>query len=121
MRSRSLCSAKCKLHSTPQPQPPMDADAIRRRAVPPPFVPRLRSPLDASHFDPPDDEDAESGGEDDFAAELRKLLTPSAGDAVAFYNYQPAGRGGGVALDRLALHAGLPAPSERRVAALRVA
>ena len=26
--------------------------------VPPPFVPRLRSPLDASHFDPPDDEDA---------------------------------------------------------------
>jgi hypothetical protein len=36
----------------------MDADAIRRRAVPPPFVPRLRSPLDASHFDPPDDEDA---------------------------------------------------------------
>lgn len=45
-------------------------------------------------------------------------VTPSAGDAVAFYNYQPAGRGGGVALDRLALHAGLPAPSERRVAAL---
>ena len=36
----------------------MDADAIRRHAVPPPFVPRLRSPLDASHFDPPDDEDA---------------------------------------------------------------
>ena len=29
-----------------------------RHAVPPPFVPRLRSPLDASHFDPPDDEDA---------------------------------------------------------------
>ena len=46
--------AGCK----PQPQPPMDADAIRRHAVPPPFVPRLRSPLDASHFDPPDDEDA---------------------------------------------------------------
>ena len=63
------------------------------------------------------------------------MLTPAAGDAVAFYNYHSdvaassAGDGtgagasvgagaGGVALDRLALHAGLPAPSERRVAAL---
>ena len=55
------------------------------------------------------------------------VLTPAAGDAVAFYNYHcgdnaPAsgiGVGaGGAALDRLALHAGLPAPSERRVAAL---
>lgn len=51
-------------------------------------------------------------------------VAPAAGDAVAFYNYycpsqaHDIGGAGGVALDRLALHAGLPAPSERRVAAL---
>ena len=41
-------------------------EAVLARTAPPPFVPRLRSPLDASHFDlPPDSEgsDAEEEGE----------------------------------------------------------
>ena len=43
------------------------------------------------------------------------LANPSKGDAVAFYNYVDDGSGD---LDRTALHAGLPSPSEKSVAAL---
>tara|TARA_B110001452_G_scaffold166103_1_gene138628 strand:- start:642 stop:1589 length:948 start_codon:yes stop_codon:yes gene_type:complete len=43
------------------------------------------------------------------------LASPSKGDAVAFYNYVDDGTGD---LDRTALHAGLPAPSERSVGTL---
>jgi len=41
------------------------------------------------------------------------LVRPAKGDAVAFYNFLDDGR-----LDRRALHAGLPAPAEKHVAAL---
>lgn len=41
------------------------------------------------------------------------LVRPAKGDAVAFYNFCDDGQ-----LDRLALHAGLPAPADKSVAAL---
>jgi len=43
------------------------------------------------------------------------LVAPRKGDAVAFYNHVDNGSG---KVDRLALHAGLPAPGEKSVAAL---
>ena len=43
------------------------------------------------------------------------LVSPSKGDAIAFYNFCDDGSG---ELDRLALHAGLPASAEKSVAAL---
>ena len=43
------------------------------------------------------------------------LVSPSKGDAIAFYNFCDDGSG---ELDRLAFHAGLPASAEKSVAAL---
>ena len=43
------------------------------------------------------------------------VVAPKKGDAVAFYNLLDNGSGG---VDRLSLHAGLPAPDEKSVAAL---
>ena len=43
-------------------------------------------------------------------------VAPRRGDAVAFYNH--VDEGGPPAVDRLALHAGLPAPAAKEVAAL---
>ena len=42
-------------------------------------------------------------------------VSPAKGDAVAFYNFVDDGS---CAIDRLAVHAGLPAPAEKHVAAL---
>jgi len=42
-------------------------------------------------------------------------VAPRKGDAVAFYNYLDDGS---TTLDRLALHAGLPAPAEKSIATL---
>ena len=44
------------------------------------------------------------------------LVRPSKGDCVAFYNFLDEAPG--LTLDRLAMHAGLPAPGEKSVAAL---
>ena len=44
---------------------------------------------------------------------ISQVLSPAVGDAVAFYNYEPSGE-----LDPYAIHAGLPAPDVRHVAAL---
>lgn len=43
------------------------------------------------------------------------LVGPAKGDAVAFYNFMDDGSG---QLDRLAFHAGMPAQSEKSIAAL---
>lgn len=45
------------------------------------------------------------------------VVTPRKGDAVAFYNYM---NDGSAQVDRLALHAGLPAPAEKSIASLWV-
>ena len=49
------------------------------------------------------------------ASDLGLTLAPRKGDAVAFYNYLDDGS---AQVDRLSLHAGLPAPGEKSVAAL---
>ena len=74
-------------------------EAVLARTAPPPFVPRLRSPLDASHFDlPPDSEgsDAEEEGEGQGQGQGRHIAVaqPGGGLALAAPRRGPSRRGG---------------------------
>ena len=74
-------------------------EAVLARTAPPPFVPRLRSPLDASHFDlPPDSEgsDAEDEGEGQGQGQGRHIAVaqPGGGLALAAPRRGPSRRGG---------------------------